>query len=218
MQPSASVFSVVLSGISGLLARLSRPRRCLAALCCAGALVLSLAGGAPAASAPDPVVRLETSLGDIVVRLDAHKAPMTTANFIQYVKSGHYDGTVFHRVIKGFMIQGGGLTPELKEKRTLAPIRNEADNGLRNQKYTIAMARTSDPHSASSQFFINTKDNAFLDFKAKTPQGWGYAVFGKVIKGQDVVDKIESVSTGRKGHYEDVPVTPVIIKKAVVME
>ena len=138
--------------------------------------------------AADPVVKLETNLGDIVLRLDARKAPITVANFIQYVKSGHYDGTVFHRVIKDFMIQGGGMTPELKEKRTVAPIRNEADNGLRNQKYTIAMARTSDPHSASSQFFINTKNNDFLDFKAKTPQGWGYAVFGKVIQGQNVVD------------------------------
>lgn len=173
---------------------------------------------AAAQGASDPVVRLETSLGDIVVQLDARKAPITTANFIQYVKSGHYDGTVFHRVIRNFMIQGGGLTPELKEKRTVAPIRNEADNGLRNQKYTIAMARTTDPHSASSQFFINTRNNDFLDFKAKTQQGWGYAVFGKVIEGQDVVDKIEAVATGRKRHYDDVPVTPVLIKKAVVMK
>ena len=185
-------------------------------------LAFSLAAGpAPAWSAaqtPDPVVKLETSLGDIVLRLDARKAPITVANFIQYVKSGHYDGTIFHRVIKNFMIQGGGMTPELKEKRTVAPIRNEADNGLRNLKYSIAMARTSDPHSASSQFFINTKDNDFLDFKVKTPEGWGYAVFGKVIQGQNVVDKIAQVSTGRKGHHEDVPITPVIIKKALVME
>ena len=184
------------------------------------ALSLGLAPAASQAAQPaaDPVVKLETSLGDIVLRLDARKAPITVANFIQYVKSGHYDGTVFHRVIKDFMIQGGGMTPELKEKRTVAPIRNEADNGLRNQKYTIAMARTMHPHSASSQFFINTKNNDFLDFKAKTPQGWGYAVFGKVIQGQNVVDKIEAVTTGRKGHYEDVPVTPVIIKKAEVVE
>lgn len=171
-----------------------------------------------AQGASDPVVKLETSLGDIVLRLDARKAPITVANFIQYVKSGHYDGTVFHRVIKDFMIQGGGMTPDMKEKRTVAPIRNEADNGLRNKKYTIAMARTMDPHSASSQFFINTKDNDFLDFKAKTPQGWGYAVFGKVIEGQNVVDKIAAVSTGRKGYHEDVPLTPVIIKKAVIVE
>ena len=185
------------------------------------ALAVALAPAAARAAAQpasDPVVKLETSLGDIVLRLDARKAPITVANFIQYVKSGHYDGTVFHRVIKNFMIQGGGMTPELKEKRTVAPIRNEADNGLRNQKYTIAMARTSDPHSASSQFFINTKNNDFLDFKAKTPQGWGYAVFGKVIQGQNVVDKIESVTTGRKGYHDDVPVTPVIIKKAIVVE
>lgn len=171
----------------------------------------------PAQSA-DPAVKLETSLGDIVVRLDARKAPISTANFIQYVKSGHYDGTVFHRVIKNFMIQGGGMTAELKEKPARAPIRNEADNGLKNQKYTIAMARTADPHSAGSQFFINTKDNAFLDFKSQTPQGWGYAVFGKVIKGQDVVDKIADVPTGKKGFYEDVPNAPVIIKKATVIE
>ncbi|WP_165175444.1 peptidylprolyl isomerase [Desulfovibrio sp. ZJ369] len=171
----------------------------------------------PAQSA-DPAVKLETSLGDIVVRLDARKAPISTANFIQYVKSGHYDGTIFHRVIKDFMIQGGGMTAELKEKPARAPIRNEADNGLRNRKYTIAMARTADPHSASSQFFINTRDNAFLDFKSQTPQGWGYAVFGKVIKGQDVVDRIAGVATGKKGFYEDVPTTPVIIKKATVIE
>ena len=189
-----------------------------AALFSALSLGLAPATSQAAQPAADPVVKLETSLGDIVLRLDARKAPITVANFIQYVKSGHYDGTVFHRVIKDFMIQGGGMTPELKEKRTVAPIRNEADNGLRNQKYTIAMARTMDPHSASSQFFINTKNNDFLDFKAKTPQGWGYAVFGKVIQGQNVVDKIEAVTTGRKGHYEDVPVTPVIIKKAEVVE
>ena len=190
----------------------------LSALCLALSLALlpAFAGQAHAAApAADPAVKLETSLGDIVVRLDA---PITTANFIQYVKSGHYDGTIFHRVIRNFMIQGGGLTPEMKEKSARAPIHNEASNGLRNRKYTIAMARTADPHSASAQFFINTRDNAFLDFKSQTPQGWGYAVFGKVIKGQDVVDKIEAVSTGRKGFYEDVPNTPVIIKKAVVIE
>lgn len=171
-----------------------------------------------AKTAQNPVVKLETSLGDIYVQLDARKAPMTTANFIQYVKSGHYDGVIFHRVIKDFMIQGGGMGPDMKEKRTAAPIRNEADNGLKNKKYTIAMARTSDPHSASAQFFINTKDNSFLDFKAQTPDGWGYAVFGKVIKGQDVVDSIEKVATGRKGPYDDVPVEPVVINKAVIME
>ena len=152
------------------------------------------------------------------MRLDARKAPISTANFVQYVKSGFYDGTVFHRVIKSFMIQGGGFTPDLKQKETRAAIRNEADNGLKNKKYTIAMARTGEPHSASSQFFINTKDNDFLDFKSQTPQGWGYAVFGKVIKGQEVVDKIAAVQTGKKGYYDDVPMETVIIKKAVIVE
>lgn len=178
---------------------------------------LLLAPQARAAEA-DPEVKLETSLGDIVVRLDARRAPITVANFIQYAKSGHYDGTIFHRVIKDFMIQGGGMTADMKEKRTAAPIRNEADNGLKNKKYTLAMARTDDPHSATAQFFINTKDNDFLDFKAQTRQGWGYAVFGKVISGQDVVDKIARVGTGRKGWHDDVPTTPVIIKKVVILE
>lgn len=178
------------------------------------ALVFSPAAPVHAATQADPAVKLETSLGDIVVRLDARKAPISTSNFIQYVKSGHYDGLVFHRVIKDFMIQGGGFTPEMQQKSTRAPISNEADNGLRNKKYTIAMARTSEPHSATAQFFINTKDNDFLDFRSRTPQGWGYAVFGKVIKGQDVVDKIEAV----KCSASDAPLEPVIIKKAVVIE
>lgn len=169
-------------------------------------------------AANDPVVKLETSMGDILVQLDEAKAPNTVANFINYVKSGHYDGTIFHRVIKNFMIQGGGMTAEMKEKRTQAPIRNEANNGLKNRKYTIAMARTGEPHSATAQFFINTRDNDFLDFKAQNPQGWGYAVFGKVIGGQDVVDKIENVATLRRAGHSDVPETPVIIKKAYVME
>ncbi|WP_092153767.1 peptidylprolyl isomerase [Desulfovibrio legallii] len=186
-------------------------------LLAAGAGLLAGAGGVRAA-APDPTVRLETSLGEIVLRLDARKAPISTANFVQYVKSGFYDGTVFHRVIKNFMIQGGGLTPDLKQKETRTPIRNEADNGLKNKKYTIAMARTSEPHSATAQFFINVKDNAFLDFKNQTPQGWGYAVFGKVVKGQDVVDKIAAVATGHKGYYDDVPVQTVVVKKAEVLE
>lgn len=166
----------------------------------------------------EPLVKLVTSLGDITVQLDSRRAPITTANFIQYVKSGHYDGTIFHRVIGNFMIQGGGMTPDMKEKRTLAPIRNEANNGLRNKKYTIAMARTMEPHSASAQFFINTRDNDFLDFKAETPQGWGYAVFGKVVEGQNVVDQIEKVQTGNRAGHEDVPREPVIIKKAYVIE
>ena len=164
-------------------------------------------------------VRLTTNLGAIVIELNAEKAPKTVANFIEYVKAGHYDGTIFHRVIKKFMIQGGGHTADMKEKgKTQAPITNEADNGLKNKKYTIAMARTSEPHSASSQFFINTKDNDFLDFKSQTPQGWGYAVFGKVIKGQEVVDKIAAVQTGKKGYYDAVPMESVIIKKAVIVE
>ena len=166
----------------------------------------------------NPTVLLETTSGDILIELYADKAPATVENFLKYVNEGFYANTIFHRVIRNFMIQGGGLTPEMKEKSARAPIHNEANNGLRNQKYTIAMARTADPHSAGAQFFINTKDNAFLDFKSQTPQGWGYAVFGKVIKGQDVVDKIAAVGTGKKGFYEDVPNTPVIIKKAVVIE
>jgi len=174
-----------------------------------------MAGQALAAA---PAVKLETSMGDIVLRLDARKAPATTENFLQYVRDGHYDGLNIHRVIKGFMIQGGGMDAAMKEKPTRAPIKNEADNGLQNKKYTVAMARTSDPHSATAQFFINTVDNKFLDYKGQTPQGWGYAVFGKVIKGQDVVDKIEAVATGRRGYHEDVPKEPVIIKKATVIE
>jgi len=186
----------------------------LAAIC----LCFPVSSGAAAKPVDAPVVKLETSMGDILVQLNARKSPITTANFIQYVKSGHYDGTVFHRVIKNFMIQGGGMTADMKEKHTQAPIRNEANNGLHNKKYTIAMARTNDPHSASSQFFINTRDNDFLDFKAQTPQGWGYAVFGKVIGGQDVVNKIENSATGRRAGHDDVPLTPVIIKKAYVVE
>lgn len=190
---------------------------CLAAAFCLLALCPGVGMGA-AKKADEPIVKLETNMGDILIQLDGRKAPRTTANFIQYVKSGHYDGTIFHRVIKGFMIQAGGFTPELREKRTLAPIRNEADNGLRNKKYTIAMARTNDPHSATAQFFINTKDNAFLDFKGQSNDKWGYAVFGHVIEGQKVVDRIESVLTGRRGPYEDVPEEPVIIKKAYVVD
>lgn len=174
--------------------------------------------GTVAAAGPDPVVRLETNYGDILLRLDSSKAPMTVDNFLQYVKAGHYDGTIFHRVIKDFMIQGGGMTPELKEKPTRAPIKNEAANGLQNKKYTVAMARTSEPHSATSQFFINTRDNAFLNYRGATPEGWGYAVFGKVIRGQDVVDQIAAVKTGSRGYYEDVPMQPVIIKRATIVE
>lgn len=170
------------------------------------------------AAAEDPVVKLETNYGDILLRLDARKAPMTVSNFVQYVKAGHYDGTIFHRVIKDFMIQGGGMTPDLKEKPTRAPVKNEASNGLQNKKYTVAMARTREPHSATAQFFINTKDNAFLNYRSATPEGWGYAVFGKVIKGQNVVDKIAAVPTGSRGYHDDVPNEPVIIKRATVVE
>mgnify|MGYP000493070664 FL=1 len=166
--------------------------------------------------AAEPTVKLETSMGDIVVQLNSRKAPLSTANFLQYVKSGFYDGTIFHRVIKGFMIQGGGLTQDMKEKSGHAPIKNEASNGLRNQRYTIAMARTSDPDSATSQFFINTVNNRFLDAD-KAQDGVGYAVFGEVIKGTDVVRKIEAVPTTTHGNYQDVPATPVVIKSATVL-
>ena len=163
------------------------------------------------------MIRLTTNYGVIEVELDFEKAPITAANFEQYVKEGHYDGTVFHRVIPGFMIQGGGYKPGFDEVPTRAPIQNEADNGLSNEKYTIAMARTSDPHSATAQFFINTKHNSFLDFTSATAQGWGYAVFGKVVKGQDVVDKIEKVTTGNVSYFQDVPVEDVVIEKAEVI-
>ena len=164
------------------------------------------------------MVKLETSMGDIVIELDEENAPNTSANFLQYVNAGHYDGTIFHRVIDGFMIQGGGMTADMKEKSTGKPIENEADNGLVNNAYTVAMARTMDPHSATAQFFINVKNNDFLNHTAKTPQGWGYAVFGKVSEGQGVVNKIKGVATGRKGMHDDVPTEPVSIIKAVVVE
>ena len=163
------------------------------------------------------MVKLETSMGDILIELDEENAPKTTANFLAYVNSGHYDGTIFHRVIDGFMIQGGGMTAEMKEKPTREPIENEADNGLANEAYTIAMARTMDPHSATAQFFINVKNNDFLNHTSKTPQGWGYAVFGKVTEGQGVVNKIKAVATGRKGMHDDVPSEPVSITKAEVV-
>ena len=161
------------------------------------------------------MVELHTSKGVIRIELDAEKAPKSAANFLAYVKSGHFDGTVFHRVIDGFMIQGGGFDAGMKQKPTLAPIQNEADNGLKNKRYTLAMARTNDPHSATAQFFINVADNAFLDHTAPTPQGWGYAVFGHVVEGQDVVDQIKAVKTGNKGFHQDVPVEDVVILKAV---
>ena len=181
-------------------------------------------GAAPAAkegakmenTEKNPIVVISTSMGDIEAELYADKAPESVKNFLAYAKSGHYDNTVFHRVIKGFMIQGGGMTADMSQKPTKAPIKNEADNGLKNENLTLAMARTSVVDSATSQFFINVKDNAFLDHKGKTPQGYGYAVFGKVIKGMDVVQKIENVSTGSKGMHQDVPTEPVVIKSVTV--
>ncbi|KPF44531.1 cyclophilin [beta proteobacterium AAP51] len=158
-------------------------------------------------------VQMETSAGTVRIELDDVKAPQSTANFLAYVKSGHYDGTVFHRVIKGFMLQGGGFEPGMKQKPTLAAIPNEANNGLKNKKYTLAMARTSDPHSATAQFFINTVDNDFLDFRAENAQGWGYAVFGRVVEGMEVVDSIEKAKTGRKGFHDDVPLEDVLITR-----
>jgi peptidyl-prolyl cis-trans isomerase B (cyclophilin B) len=162
-------------------------------------------------------VELHTSLGLVLIELDDVKAPLSTANFLSYVASGHYDGTVFHRVIKGFMIQCGGFEVGMKQKPTQEPIANEAGNGLKNQRYTLAMARTSDPHSATAQFFINANDNEFLNFKSETQSGWGYAVFGKVIGGTEVVDAIEGVKTGRKGFHDDVPNDDVVIIKAVAV-
>lgn len=160
-------------------------------------------------------VRLSTSQGDIVLQLDAAKAPKTVDNFVQYVKSGHYNGTIFHRVIDGFMVQGGGMTPDMKEKPTRAPIPLESRNGLNNLRGTVAMARTMDPNSATAQFFINVKDNAFLD-AAQSQDGNGYAVFGKVVQGMDVVDKIRKVPTGQKGMHGDVPLSLIIIKQATL--
>ena len=166
------------------------------------------------AFAANPRVELVTNQGKIILELDQKKAPVSVANFLQYVKAKHYDGTIFHRVIGNFMIQGGGFDANMKEKPSRAPIKNEADNGLKNKTYTIAMARTAAPHSASTQFFINVKDNDFLDHRAPTPQGWGYAVFGKVIKGQEVIDKIKAVKTGTRYPHSDVPLTPVVIQTA----
>jgi len=177
----------------------------------AGALALPL----HAAEQATPKVQLKTSLGTIVVQLDPAKAPKTVENFLQYVKDKHYDGTIFHRVINGFMIQGGGFTPDMARKPTRAPIPLEAKNGLKNDEYTIAMARTGNPDSATAQFFINVKNNDGLN--APSPDGHGYAVFGKVVQGQDVVDKIKAVATGNRGPYQNVPTTPVIIESATLL-
>lgn len=162
-------------------------------------------------------VTLKTNLGDVVLALDSTKAPVTVENFLTYVKEGHYDGTIFHRVIRGFMAQGGGFTEKFQQKQTHSPIKNEADNGLKNKRGTIAMARTSDPHSATAQFFINYTDNHFLDYKSSTPQGWGYTVFGEVVEGMNVVDQMANIPTGPGGPMpSDVPKTPVLIEKATL--
>lgn len=181
---------------------------------------LALPGAAFAAEKPatQPKVRLTTSMGVIEIELDARRAPETTENFLNYVDKGFYDGTIFHRVIPGFMIQGGGFESGLTRKPTAGSIQNEADNGLKNVTGSIAMARTGAPHSATAQFFINTADNRFLNHRGKTTQGWGYAVFGRVTQGMDVVKKIESVPTGNAGHHENVPVSDVVIKKVERIE
>jgi cyclophilin family peptidyl-prolyl cis-trans isomerase len=183
-------------------------------------LMLALILGTLSAQAErsKPLVKLETSMGDITVELYPDKAPATVANFLQYVKDGFFNGTIFHRVMNGFMIQGGGFDANMSQKPTKAPIKNEADNGLKNDTYTIAMARTMDPDSATAQFFINVANNAPLNHTGKNPQGWGYAVFGKVVKGTEVVDKIKAVATGNKGMHQNVPVSPVTIVKATVVE
>ncbi len=179
--------------------------------------VFALCSLAPlAASAANPTVELKTNQGPIVVELYADKAPKSAANFVQYVKDGHYNGTVFHRVIDGFMVQGGGFDKDMNQKPTRAPIENEAKNGLKNEIGTLAMARTSDPHSASSQFFINVADNAFLDYPSR--DGWGYAVFGKVVRGMDVVSKITKLPTRNVGFHQNVPAEPVIIESARVLD
>lgn len=205
---------------------LLRLTACSFALAFAPALVSAAPAAAPSnstsegtkAMSTNPRVKLHTNQGDMVITLDAAKAPKTVENFLTYVKEGFYNGTVFHRVIDGFMIQGGGFEPGMKQKQTHAPIENEANNGMKNDKYTLAMARTSDPHSATAQFFINVSNNDFLNFTAPTPNGWGYAVFGTITEGTDVVDKIKGVKTGNKGFHQNVPNEDVIIEKAEVLE
>lgn len=187
------------------------------AVCLTVGLILGT-GLSARAERSHPLVKLETSMGDITLELYPEKAPATVANFLEYVKAGFYDGTIFHRVINGFMIQGGGLDAQMNKKPTRAPIKNEADNGLTNDAYTIAMARTADPNSATAQFFINVVNNPALNHTAPTPRGWGYAVFGKVIKGQEVVDKIKAVPTTTRDTYENVPTEPVTIIKATIVQ
>lgn len=188
--------------------------RLLTSLCLGFCFVLmALSVHVPTADAANPIVKIRTTMGDITIELNPKAAPNTVANFEAYVKEGFFDGLIFHRVIDNFMIQGGGFDRDMNQKRTKAPIKNEANNGLKNNKYTIAMARTNDPHSATAQFFINTKNNDFLNYKAPNAQGWGYAVFGKVIDGFDVVDAIGKVKTGFAAGMQDVPVEKVIIKE-----
>jgi len=181
------------------------------------ALFALTAIGTQAALAADPRVELKTNRGSIVIELNQAKAPKTVANFLQYVKDGHYNGTVFHRVIDGFMIQGGGFDKDMREKSTRAPVENEAANGLKNDYGTIAMARTPNPHSASAQFFINVKNNDFLNYREPTPQGYGYTVFGKVVAGMDIVDRIAKVPTGNAGPHQNVPREPVVIESAATL-
>jgi peptidyl-prolyl cis-trans isomerase A (cyclophilin A) len=204
---------------------MSHPRRIFLSALCALTLGASItavqAADAPDAAAPTPAVAgpkvdLKTNMGEIVLELYPEKAPKTVANFLKYVKEGHYNGTVFHRVIDGFMIQGGGMDKNLQEKPTHAPVENEAKNGLKNATYTLAMARTGAPHSATAQFFINVNDNEALDYPSR--DGWGYCVFGKVVSGTEVVDKIKAVPTGNKGMYQNVPVTAVVIESATLIK
>lgn len=192
----------------------SRAATFLSAVC----LLLVSIGVATANSGDKVMVEMHTSKGLITLELDAEKAPVTVANFIEYVKSGHFDGTIFHRVIPGFVIQGGGMESGMKEKPTQPPIENEADNGLKNVTGSICMARTNDPHSATSQFFINLKDNQFLDHSGKNPQGWGYAVFGQVTDGMDVVEAIAAVQTGNAGFHQDVPVEDIVVEKVTITD
>jgi peptidyl-prolyl cis-trans isomerase B (cyclophilin B) len=189
-----------------------------AAFLSAVSLVLASIGVATANSGDKIMVEMHTSKGLITLELDAEKAPVTVANFIEYVNSGHFDGTIFHRVIPGFVIQGGGMESGMKEKPTQAPIENEADNGLKNVTGSICMARTNDPHSATSQFFINLKDNQFLDHTEKSPQGWGYAVFGQVTDGMDVVEAIAAVQTGNAGSHQDVPAEDIVVEKVTITD
>lgn len=182
------------------------------------AVLFITAGGCNAQTEGNPMLKLTTTAGEITVELDAGAAPVSVKNFVEYVEAGHFDGLIFHRVIPGFMIQGGGFTPDMQQRTTRAPIKIEADNGLKNLTGTLAMARTSDPNSATSQFFINLVDNGFLDHTAKTAQGWGYAVFGKVTGGMDVVEKIAATQTGAVGGHRDVPLTPIVITKAEMLQ